>query len=55
MSRPIPQDPLCRHHLPLDDCPWCSPARVVQEAPPHILADLGGEQVSSATGPDSNG
>ena len=51
MPRPVPQDPLCRHHLPLEDCPWCAPSRVVQEAPPHILADLGAEQFQQATGP----
>jgi hypothetical protein len=38
-------DRICPHKLPLDDCPWCAPARVVQEAPPNVLEDLGGEQV----------
>jgi hypothetical protein len=37
---------ICPHDLPLEDCPWCAPARVVQQAPPHILADLGAEEVS---------
>jgi hypothetical protein len=51
MSHPAVPEPLCPHKLPVDDCPWCAPARVVQEAPPHILADLGAEQFHQAIGP----
>ena len=46
---------LCPHHLPIDDCQWCRPARVVENLPPGVLADLGGEHVSDGNVPATKG
>jgi hypothetical protein len=43
----MPRVPLCPHGNLVDDCEWCSPSRIVQDAPPHILADLGAREISN--------
>jgi hypothetical protein len=45
----MPRVPLCPHGNLVEDCEWCSPSRIVQDAPPHILAELGAEQIGIGT------